>query len=275
MVKYIGIAILASGILLLALEIIMSRKQGVQSKASELSMIKSSGYAATHIEAESGARAPEPELGQHAEIKIAPKKRTLSKEAQDILALVEKERAEEKAYHQESVAPASGDTDIMKKKSKDLPGTDILYKDRGREGSSVTDILRRDKKDPDSTDVLNKTSKKSPHSNTDVLDRSTADHRKDRTDILERKPQEREATDILKGKPAQDGTDILRRDTSKRDYGRSEGTDILERDGDRAKSGATDILRRGDNKEETADADSTDILQRDADTGTDILERRN
>lgn len=254
MIKFIGIGITLLGLALLAVTIINARRGGASKAAAELSLILEAGYADTHREAKKGARLQE-ERNVPSEIKIAPKKRTLSKEAQEILAMVEKERAEERSSFEATSSlkrpqKLESGTDLMsrrKKKANEQGSTDILSKNRPSENK------------PEGTDILVRGGKSTSSAGTDILDRNKAAS-KDKaapggTDILKRGGQEEQKTDVLRKEEKSAGTDILDRKSREKAAG---GTDILKRKADEEAPGGTDILQR----------------EAVTDTGTGILERR-
>lgn len=205
MIKLIGIGIMLLGFILLITSIINARRGGSSKAAAELSLILDAGYADTHRQAKGGARLQE-DLNIPKDIKIAPKKRTLSKEAQEILDLVEKERAAERGSFEtpsgKTPSNPEDSTGIMPKKRQVVSeSTDILNK-KAKPAEEGTDILDRNKgkkantQNKDGTDILKR-------------DAKSGGPTKDGTDILVRKPTQ-EKTDILKRGPATDsGTDIL------------------------------------------------------------------
>lgn len=189
MIKIIGFIFIAAGAVLLAATIVKGKKDGIEAARKELSLILDAGYADTHKEAKKGARLdPKPSDNR---VKTAPRKRTLSKEAKDILALVEKEKAEGKNYDPK---PEGDGTAVMpeKKTEKGTP-TDVLRREEKTEGTG-TDILRKETAASESTDIL----KKTPES-TDILRRDKAEG----TDILKRETIPAEKTDVLRKKPGQ------------------------------------------------------------------------
>lgn len=218
MLKFIGLAVMASGMILLILAIVTGKRSGIDTARKELALIMGAGYADMHRETPKGARINEEKSSRKNNIKVAPKKRTLSKEAKEILAMVEKEKAEER---KSSAKPLAEGTAVMKEK-KQSPATDVLTKPE--EGKSGTDVLHRDHKQQDSTDVLDRVPRQTH--DTDVLSRETGDS----TDILKRDKAPAEKTDVLKTRskevPEDKGTDILQRKSPEQT---ESGTDILER----------------------------------------------
>lgn len=193
MLKYIGITLFILGAALLLYSIINSRKDGYKESKTELAMIMSAGYATRHVEA---AR-PEAVLNQ-TPIKAAPRQRSLSKEALDLLDLVEDEREKERIEEMKKPKKKKG-TDVLTKPIQ--KGTDILPK-----AGKKTDVIDGNK----GTDVL------PANTGTDVMTEKKG------TDVL----KDSSGTDVLL--PKSKGTDIMApKETDALPASRGGGTDIL------------------------------------------------
>lgn len=208
MLKLIGMAVIAAGLILLGLVIATGRREGIKKDMEELSLITSAGYADTHKESKKGVRLTEDSLAAKGSVKAAPKKRTLSKEAKDILALVEKEKAEERKVTTKK--RGSGSTAKVLG-NKNPTATDVLVRPEDKKDAG-TDILER--KNPDGTDILERKRTDS----TDVLKRETT-KASEKTDVLKRERKKdqnensTEPSDIATKQPAEteNGTGILER----------------------------------------------------------------
>jgi hypothetical protein len=279
LIKYIGIGLAALGLLLLIINLIKGKRSGIDDDRKELKMITEAGYGTQHVVAERKKAAFE---GQ-TPIKKPKKRRALSKEAQDILDMVEKDKEEaaRKAHEEKKrksknefpPKPKSKGTDLLDKDRASEKGTEVLQESRSKEGTDVlkkgstkkgTDILKKPKADTDALAIKDAPSKEG----TDVLSRGDAPKEKSRagTDVLDRSPASaKKGTDVLT-KPKKSGTAVLEKDRKMK-----RGTDVLN-EPPKQKAG-TDILT-GDSRTEDHGSKGSVAVEPQKKTGTDVLEKK-
>ena len=245
MLKLIGLGLFLFGTVLLAVAILQGKKEGIRDVTEELSLIVGSGYAVSHKEAKANP-SPESTGRDLPAIKAAPKKRALSKEAEEILAIVEKEkRADKRSESKETEdktdlisegesEPAKNDrTDLLHQNMKERPAkkkkasgdTDVLDRKGSPESQGRTDLLvKQGRVDGDNTAGKRENNRK----------------KKDSTDILGN-GNSRDKTDVMKRDKKQDKTDVLIKVPSHREQKLHDSTDILVR-GKKGDGQKTDIL---------------------------------
>lgn len=251
MIKYIGMAITAIGMILLLLTILSGRRQGIKEKADELNRIKREGYVTEHSARERGAgRITEgPKAMISSGVKVPPRRRALSKEAREVLEQVEKEKKAERKQAPVRTAAALQDdgTDIMErrpKKGEDTEPTGILERKPARE--DPTGVLKRNSSKPKAADQ------------TDIMPKKGSDE----TGILNRKAAKPAADDAPTGILKRMGEDIDEAETGvlirrgKPESDDDEPTGILHRDRP-SEEERTGILNRAEK-----DTESTGILER-------------
>lgn len=269
MLKYIGLIIAAAGVVLLMITLAKGKRNNIKEDAKELSLILSAGYVSEHKE----AKRSESAIPYAPPVRIPQRKRSLSKEALDLLGTVEKEREAEQA---EAVAAEKRGrrkgTEIVTISStgttegpSDLPDlSDIdtgVLAERARKATGILSEGNNVK----STGVLSK------NKATGVLTEKEASRSDKATGVLA--PDK--ATGILTDdapKRSKGGTGILTDDAPKRD---KRGTDILTPEDSRVSKGkkGTSVLTKSSPSESRRKA--TGILTDDTPSGrrngTDIL----
>lgn len=244
-IKYIGIVLACAGLILTALVFYLGRKNGIREKEAELQLIQSSGYASSHVAAKA-----EPSVYDETPVKVPPRKRSLSREAEEILKKVEEERCAEKEADPET-SFGKGVYDNMDEINDPQPkktarGTDILFNGSDQKKPKGTDVLPSDSKGTGSErrpDILTDPQGRHAPKGTDILPENKASAGKRVTDILPAAKKDRKGAAILPDKDQKDrrGTDVLLPNTGATDIlqKRPKGTDHLaEKPGRRG----TDIL---------------------------------
>ena len=134
MLRYTGLFLAVTGIIILVATLIKGRQKGIGSDRDELAMITSSGYVSERTPDEK--KAAHPFEGQ-LPLKQAPKKkRVLSEEARSILEQVESDRARQAAAEKRSAPPLGKGTDVLPGNMK--RSTAILH-EKPSKGTAVLD----------------------------------------------------------------------------------------------------------------------------------------
>lgn len=258
LIKYIGVILIILGAALLIVTVLRGMKTNIKAVRRELNLITSSGYAISHVTTKQSRT-----ILDEAPVKVPQRKRSLSREAADILKMVEDELQAEseqeamKNIGSETQATSSlgsnNSTDILPTGSKG--GTDLLPLNRVKERTDVLPQQSQKRKEGKGTDVLpTGGSDNNRKTGTDVLkisDQKTV--KKAGTDVLPNVAQK--DTDALSSK-ARTGTDVLLT-TSKTD---NKGTDVLPMQ----KNAGTDVLPSAPRK-------GTDVLHVNNQRGIDVL----